>query len=138
MKNLSFLLLLLLAACSSTNSSNTTSTKVNPDSHYGDDERPIGTIVESSDNPKNIKGPVVQSKDPADLAMTEKIHQAILADNLLSPGAKKIKIITTSYKTVYLRGTVKDPVEQDRVLKMAVDNLSDYDLRDQLSVRTLP
>ncbi len=62
--------------------------------------------------------PMDQGNSAPDIEMTQKIRQAVVADDTLSSNAKNIKIITNDGK-VTLRGPVKDEAEKTRVVDMA-------------------
>ncbi len=60
-----------------------------------------------------------QSESKADLATTQKIRQAVLADDSLSTDAHNVKIITTADGAVTLRGPVKSDDERKKIGAMA-------------------
>lgn len=62
--------------------------------------------------------PMDQGNSASDIEMTQKIRQAVVADDTLSSNAKNIKIITKD-GAVTLRGPVKDEAEKARVVDMA-------------------
>lgn len=62
--------------------------------------------------------PLDQGNSPADLEMTQKIRQGVVADDALSSNAKNVKIITKN-GAVTLRGPVKDEAEKARVVAIA-------------------
>jgi len=62
--------------------------------------------------------PMDQGNSAADIEMTQKIRQAVVADDTLSSNGKNIKIITKD-GAVTLRGPVKDEAEKTRVVEMA-------------------
>lgn len=66
------------------------------------------------DQNANAKGPFDQSESEADRTVTQKIRQAIMADNSLSTNAKNIKIITIN-GVVTLRGPVANAQEKDNI-----------------------
>ena len=55
-----------------------------------------------------------QSNSPDDMGLTQKIRQAVVADDSLSTMAHNVKIITTS-GVVTLRGPVKTPEEKAKI-----------------------
>lgn len=59
-----------------------------------------------------------QGNSAADIEMTQKIRQAIVADESLSSNARNVKIITNG-GAVTLRGPVKDEAEKARVVELA-------------------
>lgn len=60
-----------------------------------------------------------QSDKPADISLTQKIRQAVVADDSLSIMAKNVKIITVD-GVVTLRGPVKSDQERKQIDAMAV------------------
>ena len=81
--------------------------------------------VDADNTKKNVRDrdaavvtPLDQGNSPADLELTQKIRQAVVADSTLSSNAKNIKIITKD-GAVTLRGPVKDEAEKVRVVTMA-------------------
>ena len=61
--------------------------------------------------------PMDQGNSAADIEMTQKLRQAVVADDSLSTNAKNIKIITKD-GAVTLRGPVKDEAEKTRVVDL--------------------
>jgi osmotically-inducible protein OsmY len=59
-----------------------------------------------------------QSESKADLATTQKIRQAVVADDSLSTNAHNVKIITAN-GAVTLRGPVKSDDERKKIAAMA-------------------
>lgn len=88
------------------------------------DPRPVNTAAEEkkADNTgRNArervageKTPVDQNENKADLAITQKIRKAIVADEALSTYAHNIKIITQDGK-VHLKGPVRTAEEKAKV-----------------------
>lgn len=62
--------------------------------------------------------PIDQGNSAADLEVTQKIRQALVADKGLSSNAHNVKIITKD-GAVTLRGPVKDEAEKARVVGLA-------------------
>ncbi len=58
--------------------------------------------------------PESQKENKMDLSITQKIRQAIVADNSLSTDAKNVKIITAN-AVVTLRGPVNSAEEKDKI-----------------------
>jgi len=79
--------------------------------------------------------PMDQGNSAADIEMTQKIRQAVVADDSLSSNAKNIKIITKD-GAVTLRGPVKDEAEKTRVVDMAKNVAGSAPLDVQLEVET--
>jgi osmotically-inducible protein OsmY len=71
-----------------------------------------GRNVRDRDN--QTKTPGDQSENDADRTITQKIRQAITADDSLSTNAKNVKIITND-GTVTLRGPVKSEKEKSDI-----------------------
>ena len=59
-----------------------------------------------------------QSNDPKDLAITQQVRKAIVADDALSVNAKNVKVITIG-GVVTLRGPVDNAAEKDTVATKA-------------------
>jgi osmotically-inducible protein OsmY len=59
-----------------------------------------------------------QSETKADIAVTQKIRQAVVADDSLSTNAHNVKIITAN-GAVTLRGPVKNDDERKKIAAMA-------------------
>lgn len=81
--------------------------------------------VDADNTKKNVRDrdpaavtPMDQGNSPADLDMTQKIRQAIVADDTLSSNARNVKIITAG-GAITLRGPVKDEAEKARVVTIA-------------------
>lgn len=79
--------------------------------------------------------PMDQGNSAADIEMTQKIRQAVVADDSLSSNAKNVKIITKD-GAVTLRGPVKDEAEKTRVVDMAKNVAGSAPLDVQLEVET--
>lgn len=88
------------------------------------------TVSEDADNSgKNIrdrdantKTPLDQSESEEDLAITQKIRQALISDSSLSMNAKNIKIIT-NHGLVTLRGPVANAQEKE-IIEEKVNEVS--------------
>jgi hyperosmotically inducible periplasmic protein len=76
-----------------------------------------------------------QSNQKDDLALTQRIRQAVVKDPALSMNAKNIKIITRQGK-VLLRGPVDTPQEKARLAAKAGDLAGPGNVEDQLEVKT--
>ncbi|HTL46573.1 MAG TPA: BON domain-containing protein [Verrucomicrobiae bacterium] len=92
---------------------------------HGDDPASQETARKENQDPalqseprENALTPMDQSNAPADLALTQQIRQALMADASLSMQAKNVKVITIGGK-VTLRGPVKDPLEKTHVESLA-------------------
>jgi hyperosmotically inducible periplasmic protein len=109
MKNY-FLLLMLSFALIGCDGQNKPSNPISNTEDYDN----TGKNIRDRDSTK--KGPLDQSENEDDLAITQKIRQAIMADDSLSTNAKNIKIITIN-GVVTLRGPVASPQEKDAIVK---------------------
>ncbi|OJV08120.1 MAG: hypothetical protein BGO14_01490 [Chlamydiales bacterium 38-26] len=74
------------------------------------------TGINVRDRDSNTKTPLNQSESDADRKITQKIRQAIMADDTLSTNAKNIKIITIN-GVVTLRGPVANSQEKDAIAR---------------------
>lgn len=90
---------------------------------------------------KNLRdttqGPVTpenQKENEADLSMTQKIRQAVVADDSLSANAKNVKIITAN-GTVTLRGPVNSIQEKDSIASKAKQVAGLMKIDDQIEVK---
>lgn len=79
--------------------------------------------------------PLDQGNSAADLDMTKKIREAVVADEALSSNARNVKIITKD-GAVTLRGPVKDAAEKARVVAIARNVAGQAPVADQLEVET--
>ena len=66
------------------------------------------------DRQDSSRTPGDQSNNKSDLAITQAIRKAVVADKALSTNAHNVKIITTN-GVVTLRGPVKTPEEKDTI-----------------------
>lgn len=76
--------------------------------------QPDNTRINIRDRESSALTPFNQSESQADLNVTQKIRQAIMADSTLSTNAKNIKIITI-HGVVTLRGPVANTREKDNI-----------------------
>lgn len=79
--------------------------------------------------------PMDQGNSAADIEMTQKIRQAVVAEDALSSNAKNVKIITKDGK-VTLRGPVKDEAEKARVVELAKGVAGTAPVDVQLEIET--
>lgn len=70
------------------------------------------------DQTRNTTTPLDQQENAADLEITQKIRQAIIADTTLSVNAKNIKIITAN-RSVTLRGVIANADERKKIVTCA-------------------
>jgi osmotically-inducible protein OsmY len=75
-----------------------------------------------------------QSESKADLETTQKIRQAVMADDSLSTTAHNVKIITTADGAVTLRGPVKSDDERKKIGAMAEQVAGAGKVRNHLEV----
>jgi hyperosmotically inducible protein len=68
----------------------------------------------SSEQNKNIETAEKQSNDKDDLALTQKVRQAVMKDGSLSMNAKNVKIIAQDGK-ITLKGPVDSQQEKDTI-----------------------
>jgi osmotically-inducible protein OsmY len=76
-----------------------------------------------------------QSNQKDDLALTQRIRQAVVKDRALSMNAKNVKIITRQGK-VLLRGPVETPQEKAALAAKARQIAGPGNVEDQLEVKT--
>jgi osmotically-inducible protein OsmY len=76
-----------------------------------------------------------QSNQKDDLALTQRIRQAVVKDPALSMNAKNVKIITRQGK-VLLRGPVETPQEKANIAAKAVQIAGPGNVEDQLEAKT--
>lgn len=70
------------------------------------------------DRKESSQTPADQSNSKADLAITQAIRKAVVADKALSTNAHNVKIITSN-GVVTLRGPVKSTEEKDKIAAKA-------------------
>jgi hyperosmotically inducible periplasmic protein len=75
-----------------------------------------------------------QAENKADLALTQRIRKALMADKALSTTAKNIKIITV-HGLVTLRGPVKNPQEREKIGAKAQDVAGADKVENQLEIK---
>jgi hyperosmotically inducible periplasmic protein len=76
-----------------------------------------------------------QSESEADRTLTQKVRQAVVADDSLSTTAKNVKIITVN-GVVTLRGPVKDDKERTRITTAATTIAGAGKVQNQLEIAT--
>lgn len=81
--------------------------------------------------------PLDQSNDPADLLMTQRIRQALVAQASLSADAKNLIVITIQGR-VTLRGAVENEEEKVRVENMVRTMAGDANTVSQIEIKTKP
>jgi hyperosmotically inducible protein len=75
-----------------------------------------------------------QAENKADLTLTQRIRQALMADKALSTTAKNIKIITAN-GLVTLRGPVNTPQEREKIVAKAQDVAGVDKVENQLEIK---
>ena len=97
--------------------------------------------TEADNTKRNASGPnhqadtaEQQSNAKDDLALTQRIRQAVVKDHSLSMDAKNVKIITRNGK-VMLRGPVKTQQEKDAIAAKASEIAGKGNVEDQLEVK---
>ena len=76
-----------------------------------------------------------QSNAKDDLALTQRIRQAVVKDQSLSMNARNVKVITRQGK-VMLSGPVETPQEKDNIVAKAGQIAGPGNVEDQLEVKT--
>jgi len=95
---------------------------------------PDNTAVNARDRGGEPVTPMDQSNNEADLAVTQSIRQAIVANDSLSIAAKNIKIITTVGGLVTLRGPVMNESERAQIEATAKQVAGVTQVNNQLEV----
>jgi osmotically-inducible protein OsmY len=95
-------------------------------------------IAQTPDNTANNKQHDItadrQSNNASDLAITQKIRKALVADKSLSTYAHNVKIITAN-GAVTLRGPVKSDDEKQKVASKASEVVDGSKVDNQLTVK---
>jgi hyperosmotically inducible periplasmic protein len=92
------------------------------------------TKQNSSDQNKNTETAEKQSNSTDDLALTQKIRQALMKDGTLSMNAKNAKIIAQDGK-ITLKGPVDSQQEKDTIGAAAGEMAGKYKVDNQLEVK---
>ena len=85
------------------------------------------------DRDESARTPLDQSENAADRTITQKIRQAIIADDSLSMNAKNIKIITLN-GVVTLRGPVASAMEKDNIARKVSEVAGILKVDNQLEI----
>jgi osmotically-inducible protein OsmY len=88
----------------------------------------------SSEQNKNTDTAEKQSNSKDDLALTQKIRQAVVKDGSLSMNAKNVKIIARD-GTITLQGPVDSQQEKDTIATKAREIAGKDKVEDQLEVK---
>jgi len=98
---------------------------------------PDNTAVNARDTNRQTrepKLPIDQKEDKADIDLTAKIRQRVLATEGMSINARNVKIITADGK-VTLRGPVASTNERDTIARIAREVAGDSNVDDQIEVK---
>jgi hyperosmotically inducible periplasmic protein len=93
-----------------------------------------GTIGCDNRNERAGVTPTDQSENAADREISQKIRQAIVADDSLSTTAKNVKVITTADGVVTLTGNVTTPAEKTNVVGKAKQIAGSRKVIDDLQI----
>ena len=85
------------------------------------------------DRQDNARTPGDQSNSKSDLAITQEVRKAVVADKALSTNAHNVKIITKN-GVVTLRGPVKSPEEKDTIAAKAKQVAGVKNVDNQLEI----
>jgi len=77
--------------------------------------------------------PMDQSENEADRTLTQRIRQAVVADDSLSTNAKNVKIIIQN-GAVTLRGPVKNEDERKKIVSKAQQLAGEKNVNNQLEI----
>lgn len=94
------------------------------------DNTGVNTRDVNSENPTAAD----QSETPADRDMTQRIRQAVVADDSLSIGAQNVKIITIAGR-VTLRGPVSTDAEKMTIERKAIEIAGATKVDNQIEVK---
>jgi hyperosmotically inducible periplasmic protein len=99
-----------------------------------DSTKADNTKRNSSEQNKNTDTAEKQSNSKDDLALTQKIRQAVVKDGSLSMNAKNVKIIARDGK-ITLQGPVESQQEKDAIATKAREIAGKDNVQDQLEVK---
>jgi hyperosmotically inducible periplasmic protein len=99
-----------------------------------DSTKADNTQRNSSEQNKNTDTAEKQSNSKDDLALTQKIRQAVVKDGSLSMNAKNVKIIARD-GTITLQGPVDSQQEKDTIATKAREIAGKDKVEDQLEVK---
>ena len=85
------------------------------------------------DRQDNARTPGDQSNSKSDMAITQEVRKAVVADKALSTNAHNVKIITKN-GVVTLRGPVKSPEERDTIAAKAKQVAGVKNVDNQLEI----
>jgi hyperosmotically inducible periplasmic protein len=121
----------ILLVCSS-QGQQTTATPADPAA--SDSSKADNTQHNSSEQNKNTDTAEKQSNSKDDLALTQKIRQAVVKDSSLSMNAKNVKIIARD-GVITLQGPVDSQQEKDAIATKAREIAGKDKVEDQLEVK---
>ena len=75
---------------------------------------------------------IMQSPAQADLTVSQNVKKAIASNRDLANTSGHIAVITTTDKTIYLRGTVPSGADRTRILNAIKPFVASYHVSDQL------
>ena len=104
------------------------------DSAASDSTKADNTQRNSSEQNKNTDTAEKQSNSKDDLALTQKIRQAVVKDGSLSMNAKNVKIIAQDGK-ITLKGPVDSQQEKDTIAAKAGEIAGKDKVENQLEVK---
>ncbi len=84
---------------------------------------------------RDAKTPMDQSQSSEHVKLTADIRQAVVADDMLSMGAKNCKIITDTSGRVWLRGVVNSQAEKDLIEMKARQIAGANNVTNELEVK---
>jgi hyperosmotically inducible periplasmic protein len=99
-----------------------------------DSTEPDNTKRNSSEQNKNTDTAEKQTNSKDDLALTQKIRQAVMKDGSLSMNAKNVKIIAQD-GTISLKGPVESQQEKDTIATAAGEIAGKDKVDNQLEVK---
>ena len=99
-----------------------------------DSTKADNTKRNSSEQNKNTDSAEKQSNSKDDLALTQKIRQAVVKDGSLSMNAKNVKIIARDGR-ITLQGPVDNQQEKDAIATKAREIAGKDNVQDQLEVK---
>ena len=87
------------------------------------------------DHERDAKTPMDQSQSTAHIKLTADIRKAVMANDMLSMGAKNCKIITDTSGQVWLRGVVNSQAKKDQIQRMARQIAGTNNVTNELEVK---
>jgi hyperosmotically inducible periplasmic protein len=84
---------------------------------------------------RDAKTPIDQSQSTEHIKLTADIRKAVMANDMLSMGAKNCKIITDTSGQVWLRGVVDSQAEKDQIQRLARQIAGTNNVTNELEVK---